>query len=152
MHNIIDTPSSRVRSVAAGPAELVGQVRPGPQGTMAFHVGGSRSRLVEGAVAWKEEEYVCSKDNDGKESCKWVTRRTGNDSVDSMELEASRRSRKLWKTVDMGGKLHFWGSSNWRWTVWALAAGDPVFCLGIETRTNEEREEGLYNSQLITHS
>ena len=29
MHNIIDTPSSRVRSVAAGPAELVGQVSQG---------------------------------------------------------------------------------------------------------------------------
>ncbi len=149
MHNIIDTPSSRVRSVAAGPAELVGQVRPGPQGTMAFHVGGSRSRLVEGAVAyrWKEEEYVCSKDNDGKESCKWVTRRTGSDSVEFILHDGTGGilvDPSSWKTVDMGGKLHFWGSSNWRWTVWALAAGDPVYCLGrVETRTNEEREEGL---------
>ena len=32
IHNIIDTPTSKVSSVAAGPAELVGQVRPGPQG------------------------------------------------------------------------------------------------------------------------
>ena len=74
MHNIIDTPSSRVRSVAAGPAELVGQVRPGPQGTLSVDVGGSSSRRVQGVVnyRWKEEERVCSRDKDGKESCRWV--------------------------------------------------------------------------------
>ena len=91
MHNIIDTPSSRVRSVAAGPAELVGQVRPGPQGTMSVKVGGSASRKVEGVVnyRWKEEEHVCTKDSDGNESCSWQTRRTdsgGQNSYFTMEL------------------------------------------------------------------
>ena len=42
---------------------MVGQVRPGPQGTMSVDVGGSSSRRVQGVVnyRWKEEERVCTK-------------------------------------------------------------------------------------------
>ena len=47
----------------------------------------------------------------------------------------------------MGDRLFKWGTGNWRWTVWVLAAGDPVYCLGrVETRTHDEREEGIDTS------
>ena len=149
MHNIIDTPSSRVRSVAAGPAELVGQVRPGPQGTLSVDVGGSSRRRVQGVVnyRWKEEERVCSKDSDGKESCKWVTRRTDTGGCEFILHDGTGGilvDPTTWDKVNMGGRLFKWGTSNWRWTVWVLAAGDPVYCLGrVETRTHDEREEGI---------
>ena len=149
MHNIIDTPSSRVRSVAAGPAELVGQVRPGPQGTMSVDVGGSSSRRVEGVVnyRWKEEEYVCTKDSDGKESCSWTTRRTDSGGTEFILHDGTGGilvDPNSWDKVEMGGRLYRWESSRWRWTVWVLAAGDPVYCLGrVETRTHDEREEGI---------
>ena len=149
MHNIIDTPSSRVRSVAIGPAELVGQVRPGPKGTMSVNVGGSSSRKTEGAVyyKWKEEEYVCTKDSDGNESCSWKTRRTKSDSREFILHDGTGGiliDPSSWEKVNTGGKLHVWEKGSWRWTVWVLAAGDPVYCLGrVETRTEAEREEGI---------
>jgi len=149
VHNIIDTPSSRVRSVAVGPAELVGQVRPGPDGTMAVHVGGSKSRLVEGVVVyrWKEEEYVCTKDSDGNESCSWKTRRTKSDSREFILHDGTGGilvDADSWDKAKLGDQLHQWETGKWRWTVWVLAAGDPVYCLGrVETRTEKEREEGI---------
>ena len=149
MHNIIDTPSSRVRSVAAGPAELVGQVRPGPKGTMSVNVGGSSSRKTEGAVyyRWKEEEYVCTKDSDGKESCSWKTRRTKSDSREFILHDGTGGiliDPSTWDNINTGGKLHVWKTGRWRWTVWVLGAGEPVYCLGrVETRTHDEREEGI---------
>ena len=152
MHNIIDTPSSRVRSVAAGPAELVGQVRPGPQGTLSVDVGGSSSRRVQGVVnyRWKEEERVCSKDKDGKESCRWVTRRTdagGREFILHDGTGGILVDPNSWDKVNMGDRLFRWGTGSWRWTVWVLAAGDPVYCLGrVETRTHDEREEGIDTS------
>jgi len=149
MHNIIDTPSSRVRSVAVGPAELVGQVRPGPDGTMAVRVAGSSSRLVEGVVVyrWKEEEYVCTRDSDGKESCSWKTRRTKSDSREFILHDGTGGilvDADSWDKTNLGNQLHQWETGKWRWTVWVLAAGDPVYCLGrVETRTEKEREEGI---------
>ena len=152
MHNIIDTPSSRVRSVAVGPAELVGQVRPGPKGTMSVDVGSSSSRRVQGVVhfRWKEEERVCSKDKDGNESCKWVTRRTDKGGCEFILHDGTGGilvDPTSWDKVNMGDSLFTWGTSKWRWTVWVLAAGDPVYCLGrVETRTHDEREEGIDTS------
>ena len=152
MHNIIDTPSSRVRSVAVGPAELVGQVRPGPIGTMSVNVGGSASREVQGVVKyrWKEEEYVCTKDSDGNESCSWKTRRTDSGGTEFILHDGTGGilvDPNSWDKVEMGDELYQWGGSRWRWTVWVLAAGDPVYCLGrVETRTHDEREEGIDTS------
>ena len=149
MRNIIDTPSSNVRGVAVGPAELVGQVRPGPQGTMSVNVGGSASRKVQGVVKyrWKEEERVCTKDSDGNESCSWKTRRTDSGGTEFILHDGTGGilvDPNSWDKVEMGDKLHRWRGGNWRWTVWVLAAGDPVYCLGrVETRTHEEREEGI---------
>ena len=149
MHNIIDTPSSRVRSVAVGPAELVGQVRPGPQGTLSVDVGGSDSRKVEGVVKyrWKEEEYVCTKDSDGDESCSWETRRTDSGGTEFILHDGTGGilvDPNSWDKVELGDELYCWERSRWRWTVWVLAAGDPVYCLGrVETRTHDEREEGI---------
>ena len=136
MHNILDTPSSRVRSVAAGAAELVGQVRPAPSGTLDIHVGGYPEFQVQGVVAyrWKEEEYVCTRDNDGNESCSWESRRRDSGSTRFMLHDGTGGilvEPDTWDEVNLGDQLYTWQSGNWRWTVWVLAAGDPVYCLGL---------------------
>lgn len=149
MHNILDTPSSRVRSVAAGAAELVGQVRPAPSGTLDIHVGGYPEFQVQGVVAyrWKEEEYVCTRDNDGNESCSWEPRRRDSGSTRFMLHDGTGGilvEPDTWDEVNLGDQLYTWQSGNWRWTVWVLAAGDPVYCLGrVEIRDNADKEEGL---------
>ena len=149
MHNILDTPSSRVRSVAAGAAELVGQVRPAPSGTLDLHVGGYPEFQVQGVVAyrWKEEEYVCTRDNDGNESCSWESRRSDSGSTRFMLHDGTGGilvEPDTWDEVNLGDQLYTWQSGNWRWTVWVLAAGDPVYCLGrVENRDNADKEEGL---------
>ena len=149
MHNIIDTPSSRARSVAVGPAELVGQVRPGPNGTMSISIGGSSSRIVQGVVVyrWKEEEYVCTTDKDGKESCNWQTRRTSDGNTEFILHDGTGGilvDPSSWKDIQLGEQLHQWNEHRWRWTAWVLAAGDPVYCLGrVETRTRDEKENDL---------
>ncbi|MBT4982378.1 MAG: hypothetical protein HOM47_02530 [Euryarchaeota archaeon] len=157
MHNIIDTPTSKVRSVAVGPAELVGQVRPGPDGTLSIDVGESSSRRVQGVVSfkWKEEEYICTKDSDGKESCSWKTRRTGDGNQEFILHDGTGGilvDPASWKDVRIGEKLHRWENSRWRWTVWVLAAGDPVYCLGrVETRTEDEKEDGIDGTIASSH-
>ena len=149
MHNILDTPSSRVRSVAAGAAELVGQVRPAPSGTLDLHVGGYPEFQVQGVVTyrWKEEEYVCTRDNDGNESCSWESRRRDSGSTRFMLHDGTGGilvEPDTWDEVNLGDQLYTWQSGNWRWTVWVLAAGDPVYCLGrVEIRDNADKEEGL---------
>lgn len=157
MHNILDTPTSRVRSVAAGSVELVGQIRPAPSGTLAVAVGGNSSQLVEGVVAyrWLEEELVCTKDNDGKETCNWVSRRDENGSTDFILHDGTGGilvQPSTWKNVEYGGQLYCWDRGNWRYTAWVLGAGDPIYCLGrAENRSNAEKEEGLDGSIQSSH-
>ena len=158
VHNIIDTPTSKVRSVAVGAAELVGQVRPGPEGTLSFNVGGDVSRLVEGAVAykWVEEEHVCRGSGEDR-TCSWETRRKENASVPFILHDGTGGilvDPSSWEKVDYGSMLHRWGTGDWRWTVHVFGAGDPVYCLGrVETRKDDEKEEGhdgsIPNAQLI---
>tara|TARA_E500000331_G_C16847294_1_gene536139 strand:- start:203 stop:571 length:369 start_codon:yes stop_codon:yes gene_type:complete len=57
-----------------------------------------------------------------------------------------------WNEVNLGDQLYTWQSGNWRWTVWVLAAGDPVYCLGrVENRDNEDKEEGLDGTIANSH-
>jgi hypothetical protein len=157
MHNILDTPTSRVRSVAAGSVELVGQIRPAPSGTLAVAVGGNSSQLVEGVVAyrWLEEELVCTTDKDGKKTCNWVPRRDENGSTDFILHDGTGGilvQPSTWKNVEYGGQLYCWDRGNWRYTAWVLGAGDPIYCLGrAENRSNAEKEEGLDGSIQSSH-
>ena len=152
IHNIIDTPTSKVSSVAAGPAELVGQVRPGPQGTIS--VGLRHSRKLDGVVYYtmKEERRNVTKDEDGNETVSWVVTRqeTGmtdfilHDGTGGILVDVDSWGKK----IDVGENLSYtWFHKNYRWTFKGLAAGDPVYCLGkAEIRTEKELEEGLDRS------
>ncbi len=148
LHNIIDTPTSRVRSVAVGSAELVGQVRPHTN-TLSFSVGG---RSYDGMVGfyWLEEEEVCSRDSDGKESCRWHT--IASESQQSNFILHDGSGGILvdvgsWNEVDMGERLDTWRIGKHRWTVTTLCCGDPVYALGtVDKRTLDEQEDGLDTS------
>ena len=87
------------------------------------------------------------KDSDGKESCSWHTRRTDDGNTNFILHDGTGGiliDPDSWKEVNLGEQLHNWESGRWRWTVWVLASGDPVYCLGrVETRTSEEKEDGI---------
>ena len=116
VHNIIDTPTSKVRSVAVGAAELVGQVRPGPEGTLSFNVGGDVSRLVEGAVAykWVEEEHVCRGSGEDR-TCSGKLVEKENASVPFILHDGTGGilvDPSSWEKMDYGSMLHRWGGEN----------------------------------------
>ncbi|RAH14017.1 MAG: hypothetical protein CMB56_006195 [Methanobacteriota archaeon] len=79
--SMMDTPTSTIRSVAVGGAEIVGQVRDGPQYPSTVVVDGDNSKSVDDLVAWRwnYEVYKCRKvtttDSNGKtttrEECNW---------------------------------------------------------------------------------
>ena len=159
-HSILDTPTSNVRSVAVGPAELVGQIRPSPSGTLRVEVGDDPDKTVEGVVLfkWKEEEYVCTKDSDGKESCSWETRRKEKGGAPFMLHDGTGGilvDPISWKKPIFGDSLVVWEWGKMRWTVDALCAGDPIYCLGrVEPRRGDFMpEEGcpteISNANLI---
>ena len=84
LRQMLDTPTSLVRSAAVGHPELVGQVRPWAAGTMTVHVDSNQSMAMPNMLGyeWTYEQYQCRtvKDNEGnsREECHWVTVRTGN--------------------------------------------------------------------------
>jgi hypothetical protein len=82
LRQMLDTPTSLVRSAAVGHPELVGQVRPWAAGTMTVHVDSNQSMSMPNMLGyrWTYEQYQCRtvKDSEGnsKEECSWVTIRT----------------------------------------------------------------------------
>lgn len=79
LSQMLDTPTSLVRSAPVGHPELVGQVRPGRQGALRVVVDGSEKMVMDHMVGyhWEYEQYQCRtvKDSEGnsKEECNWVT-------------------------------------------------------------------------------
>lgn len=72
-----DTPTTPIRSLAVGHAEVVGQARPSPIGTPQLLVDGDPEKCMEGLVYWhwKCEELVCRTDGEGNTTCTWELRR-----------------------------------------------------------------------------
>ena len=132
---INDLPTSPIRSVAVGQAEVVGQVRPSNSGTPSFRVGG---RDMEGTVvwSWSRYRYVCRETDEGTE-CSWELEETQNggvpfivhDGTGGMIIDPS-----LWQTEkkisNLGGIIEQWEKGNQRWTVSAIGVGDPIYILG----------------------
>ena len=148
VRTIIDLPTSPVRSAAVGQVELVGQVRPSRAGTPELNVQGD---VFQGIVAWtwSSYEYVCTTDSEGNTSCSWDHRRTeiggvpfilhdgsGGMMIDPTEWDGEKGP------FDHGPLLSTWQKGDWKWELFGLGVGDPVYVLGdCIPRTHEHMEE-----------
>jgi len=86
LRQMLDTPTSLVRSAAVGYPELVGQVRPGVEGAMTVLVDGNERMVVHNMVGyrWTYEQKQCrtvKTDEGTKEECSWVTIRSDSGGV-----------------------------------------------------------------------
>tara|TARA_B100000945_G_scaffold133029_1_gene106160 strand:+ start:5169 stop:6482 length:1314 start_codon:yes stop_codon:yes gene_type:complete len=163
---MMDTPTSNIRSAAVGGAELVGQVRPGPQYPPTVIVDGDTSKTVSDLTAWRwtYEVYKCRKvtDKDGntREQCSWqqirsnqgATSFTIHDGTGGMAVMADTFS-----TRDFGNHLIQWECRHdmrmkglftnillsgdirrHRWTLWGLKIGDPCYLLAtLKSRSDQ---------------
>ena len=145
---IQDLPTSPVRSVAVGQAEIVGQVRPSKAGTPQLSVGG---KTIGGLCAWTwtSYEYVCRTDSEGNTTCSWEARDSDTGGVPFIVHDGSGGimvDPSMWakrpKTVDHGPVIESWQRGNWRWDLNVLGVGDPAYVLGdCVPRTHEHMEE-----------
>jgi hypothetical protein len=87
LRQMLDTPTSLVRSAPVGYPELVGQVRPSTSGSMTVLVDGNERMAMHNMVGfyWTYEQKQCRMvtDNEGnrKEECDWVTVRSDRGGV-----------------------------------------------------------------------
>jgi hypothetical protein len=122
---MIDTPTSLVRSVAVGSAELVGQVRPAPEQWINVVVDGNQQRMIPGCVdyKWLYEVYVCrqvtSTDSEGdtttKEECNWQNVRSDKGDVPFMLHDGTggiRVESGTFKRKHLGNFIKQWTSSH----------------------------------------
>ena len=122
---MIDTPTSLVRSVPVGSAELVGQVRPAPEQWINVVVDGNPNRMIPGCVdyRWEYEVYVCrtvtSTDSDGntttREECNWQSVRSDSGYVPFMLHDGTggiRVESGGFKDKDLGNYVKRWTSSH----------------------------------------
>ena len=143
---IRDLPTSPIRSVAVGQAELVGQVRPSVAGTPAMSVGGRTHNGLAG-WQWKSYEYECSTDSEGNRSCSWEHRETKTGGVPFMIHDGSGGmliDPSLWEgeSIDYGPVLSEWRRGDWKWKLSGFGVGDPIYILGdCVPRTNEHLEK-----------
>ena len=114
---MLDTPTSLVRSVAVGHPELVGQVRPGLNGGMTVKVDGSDRMVMHNMVGfyWTYEQYQCRtvRDSEGntKEECSWVTIRSDRGGVPFMLHDGTggiKVNLTSFKRTDYGQFLKRW--------------------------------------------
>ena len=122
---MIDTPTSLVRSVPVGSAELVGQVRPAPEQWINVVVDGNPNRMIPGCVdyRWEYEVYVCrqvtSTDSEGntttREECNWQSVRSDSGYVPFMLHDGTggiRVESGSFKRKDLGNYVKRWTSSH----------------------------------------
>jgi len=139
IHNLRDTPTSSIRSIAVGPAEVVGQALPMPTGTLTARVGEHETKEVGGCLAynWTEEKLVGSGKNrrwKKMSSGKDVSRFIIHDGTGGIIVEPD-----TFKQSDWGNELASWESGRWRWSIHAITAFDPVYCLGrVEKREADD--------------
>ncbi|MED5271500.1 MAG: hypothetical protein VX613_01275 [Candidatus Thermoplasmatota archaeon] len=163
---MMDTPTSNIRSAAVGTAELVGQVRPGPQYPPTVIVDGDRSKSVNDLTAWRwnYEVYKCrtvtDKDGNTRQECNWQqirsdsggTNFTIHDGTGGMAVMANTFSKR-----DFGTHLIQWACNHdlrmkglftnimisgdikkHRWTLWGLKIGDPCYLLATLKSRNDQ--------------
>jgi len=142
---IKDLPTSPIRSVAVGQAELVGQVRPSIAGTPEMRVGG---RTHKGLTCWQwsSYQYVCTTDSDGDTHCSWEHRETKSGGVPFMVHDGTGGmiiDPSLWvkKPVDYGPQLDQWKRGDWKWVLSGIGIGDPIYVLGDCVPRSQEHLE-----------
>lgn len=118
---MLDTPTSLVRSVSVGPAELVGQVRPAEEGVLRVVVDGNQSRVVPHCVGyhWSYEVYICrqvrDKDGNTRTECHWQTVRSDSGSIPFILNDGTGGVKihpETFKKIDYGQYLKRWESSH----------------------------------------
>ncbi len=144
---INDLPTSPIRSVAVGQAEIVGQVRPSIAGTPEMTVGG---RTHQGLVLWqwKSYHYECHTDSDGDTSCSWSHVETKNGGVPFIVHDGTGGiliDPMLWEEkkgkIDRGLVVDEWQRGDWKWNLTCIGIGDPIYLLGdCEPRKNDHLE------------
>lgn len=137
LHSIIDTPTSPVRSVAVGMAEVVGEVRPAATGSLRVTVGtrsvpGSgtaitalTSGVAKAAIKSMTGQDLAQHTVDGVVAYKWVqevweTRGSGDDKVTKWWHEAEDTGTTPFLIHDGTGGLHV-DPATWLNRSWASA-------------------------------
>jgi len=116
LSQMIDTPTSLVRSAAVGNPELVGQVRPIADGCLTVVVDGNENMVVGNMVGynWTYEQYQCrtvKTDNGTREECHWVTIRSDSGGCPFMLHDGTggiRVNAQSFKRTDYGQYLKRW--------------------------------------------
>ncbi|MGY8755016.1 MAG: hypothetical protein ACKVIR_04935 [Candidatus Poseidoniales archaeon] len=120
IRQMMDTPTSLIRSMAVGNPELVGQVRPVPEGCLTVVVDGNQNMTVPNMVGyrWTYEQYQCrtTTDSEGnsKETCNWVTVRADDGGCPFILHDGTggvRVNTDSFKRTDWGKYLKRWDGS-----------------------------------------
>lgn len=144
IHNIQDMPTSTIRSIAVGPAEIVGQAIPMPNvDTITAKVGSKKIVMeIDGCLNyhWIEEKLV--KRNKSSHWVKVASKsETGrfiiHDGTGGIIVEPSTFDKK-----ELGPPLNVIRRGKRRWTIRVITTFDPVFCLGrVEKREEADLAE-----------
>ncbi len=164
---MMDTPTSNIRSAAVGGAELVGQVRPGPQYPSTVIVDGDTSKSVDDLSSWKwnYEVYKCrtvtDKDGNTRQECSWHKIRSDTGGTNFTIHDGTGGLAVLpttFKTREYGNHLIQWECKHdlrmqglftnlmlsgdikrHRWTLWGLKIGDPCYLLAtLKSRDDQQ--------------
>ena len=113
---MLDTPTSLIRSAPVGNPELVGQVRPIRDGCLTVVVDGNQDMTVGNMVGyhWTYEQYQCrtvKTDNGTREECSWVTVRSDTGGCPFILHDGTggiRVNTSSFKRTDYGQYLKRW--------------------------------------------
>ena len=121
LSQMLDTPTSLVRSAPVGNPELVGQIRPIAEGCLTVVVDGNQDMTVGNMVGyhWTYEQYQCrtvtSTDSNGnttsREECNWVTVRSDRGGCPFILHDGTggiRVNTSSFKRTDYGQYLKRW--------------------------------------------
>ena len=121
LSQMLDTPTSLVRSAPVGNPELVGQIRPIADGCLTVVVDGNQDMSVGNMVGyhWTYEQYQCrtvtSTDSNGnttsREECNWVTVRSDRGGCPFILHDGTggiRVNTSSFKRTDYGQYLKRW--------------------------------------------
>ncbi len=137
LHSIIDTPTSPIRSVAVGMAEVVGEIRPAASGSMRVTVGtqtvpGSStaitaltSGVAKAAIKSMTGQHLAQHTVDGVVAYKWLqevweTRGSGDEKVTKWWHEADDNGSTPFLIHDGTGGLYV-DPATWLDRSWAAA-------------------------------